>query len=132
MGGREAASAEVQARLEEGHDRRPLACIQIADEGQRPLAEALARRLTAAGYDAPGIERVGEKAPARANVIRVQGKSDQGLARWLVKVLGGAGAGEARVRTLRNVDPKVDTYELWLDRDLCVAPDRQVAACGRT
>jgi hypothetical protein len=121
----------VQARLAETNDTRPLVYIQIANEAQRPLAEALVRRLTAAGYDAPGIEDVGEKAPARANEIRVQGKSDQGLARWLVKVLGDVGAGESRLRTLRNVNPKVDTYEIWLDRGLCVGPDRQVPDCAR-
>jgi hypothetical protein len=125
-----AAQAEkVQTLLKSAADRRPLAFIQIANEAQRPMAEALAVRLRAAGYDAPGIERVGERAPASSQV-RVQGKSERGFARWLAKVVGDADGEAVAVQTLRNVNPKTDTFEIWFDRDLCT-PARGAPQCAR-
>lgn len=125
-----AAQAEkVQALLKSAADRRPLAFIQIANEAQRPMAEALAIRLRAAGYDAPGIELVGERAPASSHV-RVQGKSERGFARWLAKVVGDADGEAVAVQTLRNVNPKTDTFEIWFDRDLCT-PGRSAPLCAR-
>lgn len=125
-----AAQAEkVQALLKSAADRRPLAFIQIANEAQRPMAEALAVRLRAAGYDAPGIELVGERAPASSQV-RVQGKSERGFARWIAKVVGDADGEAVAVQTLRNVNPKTDTFEIWFDRDLCT-PGRSAPQCAR-
>jgi hypothetical protein len=125
-----AAQAEkVQTLLKGAADRRPLAFIQIANEAQRPMAEALVVRLRAAGYDAPGIEMVGERAPASSQV-RVQGKSERGFARWLAKVVGDADGEAVAVQTLRNVNPKIDTFEIWFDRDLCT-PGRSAPQCAR-
>lgn len=124
-----AAQAEkVQALLAGAAERRPVAFIQIANEAQRPIAEALAVRLRAAGYEAPGIELVGTRAPASGQ-IRVQGKSDRGLARWLAKVAGDAGGEAVAVQTLRNAAPSTDTFEIWFDRDLCTA-ERNLPKCG--
>ncbi|HSQ09522.1 MAG TPA: TIR domain-containing protein [Burkholderiaceae bacterium] len=125
-----AAQAEkVQTLLKGAADRRPLAFIQIANEAQRPMAEALVVRLRAAGYDAPGIEMVGERAPASSQV-RVQGKSERGFARWIAKVVGDADGEAVAVQTLRNVNPKIDTFEVWFDRDLCT-PGRSAPQCAR-
>lgn len=42
--------------------------LQIADESQRPLAQRLQQRLVSLGYAVPGIERVGTRAPAKAQL----------------------------------------------------------------
>jgi tetratricopeptide (TPR) repeat protein len=115
-----AQADKVQTLLAAASDRRPVAFIQIANEAQRPMAEALAVRLRAAGYDAPGIERVDARAPAQSQV-RVQGKSERGMARWLAKVLRDVDGEAVAVQTLRNASPKTDTFEIWFDRDLCTA-----------
>ena len=124
-----AAQAEkVQTLLASAAERRPVAFIQIANEAQRPIAEALAVRLRVAGYEAPGIEFVGTRAPARSQ-IRVQGKSDRGFARWLAKVVGDADGETVAVQTLRNAAPSTDTFEIWFDRDLCTT-ERNLPKCG--
>lgn len=119
---------KVRALLVTAAKQRPVAFIQIANEAQRPIAESLAVRLRAAGYDAPGIELVGARAPANG-AIRVQGRSDRGFARWLARVTGEAGGEAVAVQTLRNVNPRTDTFEIWFDRDLCT-PERRIAKCA--
>lgn len=119
---------KVRARLARAPTERPVAFIQIANEAQRPIAEALAVRLRAAGYDTPAIELVGARAPA-TGAIRVQGRSDRGLARWLARVAGEAGGESMTVQTLRNVNPHTDTFEIWFDRDLCT-PGHMAAKCA--
>ncbi len=124
-----AAQAEkVQALINAAADQRPVAFIQIANEAQRPIAEALAVRLRAAGYDAPGIELVQGQSPSRSEV-RVQGKSERGFARWLAKVVHDADGETVPVQTLRNARPATDTFEIWFDRDLCTA-QRTVPQCA--
>ena len=120
---------KVQALLNDAAERRPMAFIQIANEAQRPMAEALAVRLRAAGYDAPAIERVGAARAPASSQIRVQGKSDRGFARWLAKVVGEADGEAVAVQTLRNAKPRTDTFEIWFDRDLCT-PERNVPKCS--
>jgi len=119
---------KVQALINAAADQRPVAFIQIANEAQRPIAEALAVRLRAAGYDAPGIELVEGRSPSRSE-IRVQGKSERGLARWLAKVVHDADGETVPVETLRNARPATDTFEIWFDRDLCTA-QRTVPQCA--
>lgn len=119
---------KVRALLATAADQRPVAFIQIANEAQRPIAESLAVRLRAAGYDAAAIEMVGPRAPANG-AIRVQGRSDRGFARWLARVTGEAGGESVMVQTLRNVNPRTDTFEIWFDRDLCT-PQRMAAKCA--
>jgi hypothetical protein len=124
-----AQAARVQALLDAAASRRPVAFIQIANEAQRPIAESLAVRLRAAGYDAPAIEVVGSRAPDHS-VIRMQGKSEHGFGRWIAKIAGDADGQAVQTQTLRNVSPGVDTFEIWFDRDLCKRPERMAAGCG--
>lgn len=119
---------QVEQRLDAAKEKRPVAWIQIAAETQRPLAERLAERLRQAGYDAPGIENVGDRAPAKQSEIRVHGDSDQGLARWQALVMGTVPGLEPKVRVLRKAKSPVDSYEIWFDRETCVT--RQVAVCN--
>jgi tetratricopeptide (TPR) repeat protein len=120
---------KVRAALQRATQQRPLVYIQIANEAQRPWANAFITKLKQAGYDAPGMELVGNKAPAKVSEIRIHGNSDRGWARWLAKKVSDNGADNARTITLRNVKAKNDTFEIWLDRDLCVTPERQPLLC---
>ncbi|APW38025.1 hypothetical protein RD110_13160 [Rhodoferax koreense] len=126
-----AQAARVQLLLNQAADRQPVAYLQIADEVQRPLAEALAARLRKFGYQVPGIEMVGERAPA-ATEVRAQGKSDQGFARWISRAVGELGGQPARLSTLRNARPTTDTYEVWLGRGLCAPGTPAAPGCKGT
>lgn len=119
---------EVAARLKTAVAQRPIAWIQIANEAQRPLAERLARRLREVGYDAPGVENVGDRSPATRSEIRIQGNSDQALARWEAQAMRKLDLGDPKLTVLRKATPKVDTYEIWFDRGLCVT--RVVTGCA--
>jgi tetratricopeptide (TPR) repeat protein len=130
IGAQTSAQADrVQTLLDAAGKLRPRAFIQIANESQRPIAESLAVRLRAAGYDTGAIELSAERAPSRS-AVRVQGRSDRGFARWLAKVAGEADGEVVAVQTLRNANPKIDTYEIWFDRDLCARGGRRLADCG--
>ena len=108
---------------------RPVVYIQIADDAQRALAQGLAQRIRAAGYEVPGIEKVGAaRAPSRSEV-RVQGASIQGWGRWLQKIVGETAGEPARLSTLRAAKPAVDTYEIWFDKTLCLTPQRRAPGC---
>lgn len=120
---------KVATLLEQSGARRPVVYLQIADEAQRPLAQSLADRFQSFGYDTPGVEVVGSRAPELTEV-RLQGRSERSFARWVSKVVGEMTGETPEVVTLRNARPKADTYEVWLDRDLCAPGGRQVAACG--
>jgi hypothetical protein len=124
-----AAAADVQKRLLDARAQKPLAFVQIGDERQRVLAQGVVARLASMGYGAPGIENVGARAPARTEV-RTQGASDPALARWMAQHLGKVTQAEVAVRTLRQAQPKTDTYEIWFDKDLCLTPARTVPACS--
>jgi len=121
-------AGQVDARLKAAAPRRPVAYIQYASEAQRPVALALAARFDAFGYETPEVEFVGTRAPARTE-LRVHGKSDRSLARWLTRVVAEIGEAAPAVTTLRNVEPQSDAYEIWLDRDLCTPGGRQIALC---
>ena len=121
-------AGKVRELLKQSAARHPLAYIQIANEAQRPIAEALALKLRSFGYEAPGIELVGERAP-EVTQLRVQGKSDRSYARWVKKVLAEAVDAQPAVSALRNAKPGVDTYEIWLGRQLCAPGGRVLATC---
>jgi hypothetical protein len=121
-------AGKVRELLKQAGTRHPLAYIQIANEAQRPIAEALALKMRSFGYDAPGIELVGERAP-EVTQLRVQGKSDRGYARWVRKVLAEAVNAQPAVSALRNAKPGVDSYEIWLGRQLCAPGGRVLATC---
>ncbi len=124
----QAQVALLQQRLDAVATLKPVASIQIADERQRPLAVRLKERLQANGLGVAGIENIGQRAPA-APEVRVQGASDRRIARNLrdasAQVL-------QKPATLANAggDPTNDTYEIWLDRDLCIS--RPLPACDAT
>ena len=119
---------KVRDLLNAAAAHNPVAYIQIANEAQRPIAEALARRLRNFGYEAPGIEMVGDRAPLKAQV-RVQGKSDRSYARWVAKVVAEVADVETSTLPLRNARPNTDTFEIWFDRSLCAPQGRQLAGC---
>ncbi|MEO8056899.1 MAG: TIR domain-containing protein [Burkholderiales bacterium] len=121
-------AGKVRELMKQSAARHPLAYIQIANEAQRPIAEALALKMRSFGYDAPGIELVGNRAP-EVTQLRVQGKSDRSYARWVRKVLAEAVNAQPAVSALRNAKPGVDTYEIWLGRLLCAPGGRVLASC---
>jgi hypothetical protein len=107
---------------------RPVVYLQIAHEAQRPVALQLAARLTADGWVTPELDVVHERAPERTEV-RSQGTSHQGLARWLRQLTSETTGEAADLSPLRRAAPAGDVYEVWLDKDLCVAPKRLVPGC---
>ncbi len=119
----------VAALLAQAEKHSPLVYLQIASDAQRTLAAALTARLRRAGYRVPAAEVVGARAPARTE-IRIHGRSDRSLARWMAKLGQELIAAPVTVQTLRNVKPKNDTFEIWFDANLCTAPERKPAACG--
>ena len=121
-------AGKVRELLKQSALRHPLAYIQIANEAQRPIAEALALKMRSFGYEAPGIELVGDRAP-EVTQLRVQGKSDRSYARWVKKALAEAVDAQPAVSALRNAKPGVDTYEIWLGRQLCMPGGRVLATC---
>lgn len=129
LGDNQRAAAQQLARLvdQAASEKPPVAYIQIASDAQRELARQLAMRIRAAGYTVPAAEKVGDRAPARTEV-RVQGGSAPGWGRWLAKVVGETTDETVQPSTLRAARPANDTFEIWLDKDLCVT--RRVAACG--
>ncbi|MFM2059439.1 MAG: hypothetical protein RLY71_3824, partial [Pseudomonadota bacterium] len=86
-------------------------------------------RLVAAGYQVPVIENVGHRAPSRTE-IRVQGTSNQALARWMQQALTGPTGAPIRLSTLSKAHPANDIFELWLDKSLCLSAERQVPGCN--
>ncbi|MDO8249688.1 MAG: TIR domain-containing protein [Rhodoferax sp.] len=119
---------KVRDLLKQASTRNPVAYIQIANEAQRPIAEALASKMRSFGYEAPAIELVGERAPETTQV-RVQGKSDRSYARWVRKVVGEAVNAPPAVSGLHNARPRTDTYEIWLGRSLCAPGGLPLAGC---
>lgn len=110
-----AQAARLAALVQQANGKKPVAYLQIANEQQRPIAEALAERFRLFGYEVPAIVVVGDRAPERTE-LRVQGRSERGFARWLVRVVGEMAGVEAGVQTLRGARPGGDAYEVWLGR----------------
>lgn len=115
-------------KLRAAGDLRPRVYIQIASNAQRAFATRLASRLERAGYDVPGIENIGAKAPRQTD-LRAQGASNPGLARWMRKVITETTGAPVALRVLQRAQPAIDTYEIWLGQDLCVAADAQPSDC---
>jgi hypothetical protein len=78
----------------------------------------------------PAFENVGGRAPQDATEIRIQGRSDQELARWMAQALAKSGAGEVRSRTLRKAQSGNDVFEIWLDQTLCMPDGKQAPSCA--
>ncbi len=124
-------AGKVRELLRQAATRHPVAYLQIANEAQRPIAEALALKLRSFGYEAPAIELVAGRAPETTQV-RVQGKSDRSYARWVTKVVGEAVNAQPATSGLHNARPKTDTYEIWLGRSLCAPDGSPMAGCKGT
>ena len=110
-------AAKVRQQMQQALLSKPVGYLQIANEAQRPMAERIVQRLRASGYAAPAVEVVGPRAPARTE-LRVQGKSDRAYSRWIAKVVNDVTGAPPAVNPLRRAQPQVDTYEIWLGRDL--------------
>ncbi|MDO8772856.1 MAG: TIR domain-containing protein [Burkholderiaceae bacterium] len=119
---------KVRDLLKQASTRKPVAYVQIANEAQRPIAEALASKMRSFGYEAPAIELAGERAPATTQV-RVQGKSDRSYARWVRKAVSEALNAQPAISGLHNARPRTDTYEIWLGRSLCAPGGLALAGC---
>lgn len=131
-----AQADKLRVLLQQTAARRPVVYLQIANEAQRPMAQALAQRFREFSYDVPGLELVGNRAPDNTEV-RVQGKSERGYARWVARVVGQIAnqshGGKAPVLgTLRNARPATDTYEVWLGRTLCAPGNELAPGCQGT
>jgi len=120
-----ALGRRVQERLKAAMAQKPVVYLQIAGDYQRPLAEQLAKRLQANGLAPAGIEDIGRRAPAR-NEIRIQGNSDRPTARTLGDVSRAVVGGSTLLPLTKVVTN--DTYEVWLDSDLCRT--QMVEGCG--
>jgi tetratricopeptide (TPR) repeat protein len=124
------AAADVQARLSRAEALKPFVFLQIGDEKQRAMAQTVVAKLASMGYSAPGIENVGAARLPASTQVRTQGASDPALARWMAQFLGKLTQADVAVQTLRQAQPKTDTYEIWFDKDLCLTPARTVPACS--
>ncbi|MEP6964751.1 MAG: TIR domain-containing protein [Polaromonas sp.] len=131
-----AQADKVRGLMQQAAGRRPVIYLQIANEAQRPMAQALAQRFRDFGYDVPGLELVGVRAPDNTEV-RVQGKSERGYARWVAGVVGqianrSNGGKAPSLSTLHNAKPATDTYEVWLGRTLCAPGSELAPGCQGT
>jgi hypothetical protein len=124
------AAADVQARLSRAEALKPFVFLQIGDERQRAMAQTVVAKLASMGYSAPGIENVGAARLPANTQVRAQGASDPALARWMAQFLGKLTQADVAVQTLRQAQPRTDTYEIWFDKDLCLTPARTVPACS--
>jgi hypothetical protein len=130
IGGQAASQADrLQSSLRTIGHSKPVVLLRIADETQRAWAASCAAVLKRAGLDVPDIEAAADPAPVDRSEIRVHGSSDRALARWLAGLATSLGAASPTVVTLRDRRTENDTYELWLDRGLCVNAARRGASC---
>lgn len=127
--GNGAQTADLVARVRAG--MRPVVFIQIASDAQRALAERLKTSLTNNGFDVPGVENVGDKAdlPPATPQVRLQGRSGRAAAQQIGGILAELTGITPRILTIAKASPKVDTYEIWLDRRTCVDSQHRPAAC---
>lgn len=119
---------EIMDRVDAAQGKRPVAAIHIADASQRSIADTLAQALRDAGYDVGQIDMTRNESPTGRSEIRSVGASDQALARWQARKIWSLVGGDVAITTLQQKTAKVDTYEIWLDRNLCTA--RPASACS--
>lgn len=121
-----AAATGLKEALARSARSRPIVYLQIAEESQRPVAQALQKRLLAAGYVVPEIENTGVAHAPDQPEMRSQGSSDPDLARWCRDLLTRVAGAPAVLTTLRRAKPATDTYEIWFDKALCM----RVSGCS--
>ncbi|GAC1625954.1 MAG: hypothetical protein NVS9B10_13490 [Nevskia sp.] len=108
--------------------------IQIAVEAQRPAAQRLLQRLQAAGYVAPGIERVGAaRAPARDELRYIYSEDGPSAARLLADVHGACGdealfgsAPQLLARLRGQALPR--SFDLWFGKPPSPSPGAAAGA----
>jgi len=123
-------TADLVARVRAA--MRPVVFIQIAADAQRALAERLKTTLASNGFDVPGIENVGGKSdvPAAAPQVRLQGRSGRAAAQQIAETVHELTGLTPLIQTISKASPKVDTYEVWLDRGTCINQAHRPAACA--
>lgn len=105
----------LRAHLLAARGKTPILNLQIAREDQRPLARKLAAEFQKAGLRVRGVELRADNSPDDTE-LRIQGRSDRALARWIAARAGSAGLAAVKPMNLLNNKPDVDTYELWVGK----------------
>ncbi len=106
---------DLRAHLLAARGKTPILNLQIAREDQRPLARKLAAEFQKAGLRVRGVELRPDNSPDDTE-LRIQGRSDRALARWIATRAGAAGLAAVKPMNLLNNKPDVDTYELWVGK----------------
>lgn len=107
---------EVKRALEKSASAmRPRVYIQIANDGQRSLAAKAADALKAAGYEVPGVESVGTRAPKTTTVrYFVRSEESRRQAEEVVKVLQGLGVdARAQLLSIPKASAQPRQIEIW-------------------
>ena len=96
---------------------QPRVYIHIASEDQRPTAVVARTALRAAGYLVPGIENVGSKSPATAQ-LRYFITDEESLGEKISAVLQGAGipAPANFITGFANANIRPHHFELWFGK----------------
>ncbi|MBK6656448.1 SUMF1/EgtB/PvdO family nonheme iron enzyme [Zoogloea sp.] len=105
----------LRAHLLAARGKTPILNLQIAREDQRPLARKLAAEFQKAGLRVRGVELRADNSPGDTE-LRIQGRSDRALARWIATRAAAAGLAAVKPMNLLNNKPDVDTYELWVGK----------------
>ena len=128
------AAPQLEAKVQQSMQAaqaQPVVYLQFADERQRALAEQLRKRLAAAGYQAPAVERV--RSVPRRTELRYFRDDDaaRGSAAALAAVLRDWGVGQATPRFVTSqtgVATRWLQFELWLALPADTDPLSQLAA----
>lgn len=112
----ETESAALRKILLAAKGKKPLVYLQIANEKQRASAVKLQAELKKIGFDAPGVANIGNKAPDQAE-LRVRGRSDQALARWVLSAVEKMVGLKTTSVLLNNFNPANDVYEICYPGD---------------
>jgi hypothetical protein len=91
--------------------------LQIADEGQRDPARSVQDYLLSQGYNAPGIEKVGLKAPTDVTQVRYFVPADKNAAVRVVELLQSKYSIRAKSSNTRIRNPVPGQLEIWFTPD---------------
>lgn len=91
--------------------------LQIADEGQRGPARSVQDYLLSQGYNAPGIEKVGRKAPSDITQVRYFDPGDKNAALGVVGLLQSKFGIPSKVSPTKNDQPLSGQLEIWFTPD---------------
>jgi hypothetical protein len=110
----------------------PIVYVHVAGAAQLGLGERLRQAIAAQGFEAPPVDNVEGRrgVPQATPEIRIHRGSGGRAAQVIGRTLQNLVQLSPRILTIRDADPKRDTYEVWLDERTCVAGDRRPGACG--